>query len=48
MQTSGFPSIPFSITTPQQNLRLLELPPDLLELITAGDKPEKYALYILP
>src|SRR5271156_3399898 len=43
-QTSTFPAIPFTHTHPQQSFRLLELPPELLELLSS-DNPPTYVIY---
>ena len=38
--------VPFTMTHPQQNFRLLELPPEVLELLSA-DKPPRYVFHRL-
>jgi sister chromatid cohesion protein DCC1 len=43
-QTSTFPAIPFTHTHPQQSFRLLELPPELLELLSS-DNPPTYVVH---
>jgi sister chromatid cohesion protein DCC1 len=43
-QTSTFPAIPFTHTHPQQSFRLLELPPELLELLSS-DNPSTYVVH---
>ena len=42
MATQEETGIPFAIEHKQQNFRLLELPPDFLQLITSKDPP-RYA-----
>jgi hypothetical protein len=46
-QTSTFPAIPFTHTHPQQSFRLLELPPELLELLSS-DSPPTYVIHGIP
>jgi hypothetical protein len=40
MSTQDFNGIPFTLSLEQQNFRLMELPPDLLALITAPAPPK--------
>ncbi|OJJ51175.1 hypothetical protein ASPZODRAFT_138284 [Penicilliopsis zonata CBS 506.65] len=39
MSTQGAPSVRFTHTSPQQGFKLLELPPELLNLLTSDDAP---------
>lgn len=46
-QTSGFPAISFNIAQPFQNVRILELPEELLEIITkASSKDSDDEIYL--
>lgn len=44
MSTQATPSILFTHSTPQQGFRLLELPPELVDLVSSDDAPT----YVLP
>jgi hypothetical protein len=46
-QASSFAAVPFTQTHPRQTFRLLELPPELLELFSADSAPTYvYSLHL--